>query len=880
MSLSQENPAEINQLESFVSQSNHLNQETEVEVEKLVNLLLDLKIMRQDKYSNELISDSRELNIGSGIAPQDIEIDNSDKVNEEDLLTDRSETLNIKSEVDRQDIEINNSDNSDEEKEEDLLTAMPAAREKRTEKLNLVSEMKQELEVSKPAASLLEYYDDNVEELYDAYKRLQVLLLEPELAEMQALIGKFEQKQANIEQKLYQPDELINLLLPIISELLNRKINDSEQSKQSLINSITPIVHELIKAKNQEDKESMAAAIASAIPGAISLEVRQEPQKIALAIAPEIAVAIKEQIKLDPEAMIEAITPIIDRVIENKREEDKEALIKAIAPLLPPAISQQIRNYPQEIAQAIAPELAEAIKEQKKIDENAISKALASEMGKAIKEQIVLERDAMVDALYPVIGSTISKYMADAIRAINEKIENTLSFEGISRKIRAKMQGVSEAELILKEAIPFKVRAVFLIHKSSGLLIAEAQPEEKEKLESDMVAGMLTAIRSFVNDCIARSGDVSEIDAIDYGNSKIVLEVAGYCYLSVVTQGKTPQWYIRRMQQTLYNIVQIAGNEIETFAGDPDSIPEKVHELLLGLIKIGEPGAKRQALRPSGLLIVASLLLGAIILPWGYWQYRESTDRRLEKDVVQALASTPELAVYRLEARVDDGKLQLLGNLPNQYLRTKAEEIARKIAPNQLLENQIIAVELPPNPVDIASEIKRVTSTLNQINGVTVYSLYSNGKVLVKGTVSQIEDGEKITQAFKQIPGVKSVTNTVQVQPQAIATRIYFDSGSAELKAENKNKIWQIKAYLNKYPNLSLRIMGYSDPIGSPDTNLKLAQARAETVKNALITQGIDPKRLQALGTPTPPLGVDSQKPLWLARCVEFQPVVSQQISE
>lgn len=817
MSLFQENPAEINQLESFNSQPNHLNQETEVEVAKLVNLLVDLQIIRQDKYSNELIPDS-------------------------------SETLNVSSESTQQDIEVDNPE-VEKENQEDLPTAIPAATEKPTEQLNSPPEVQNELEVSKPSESLLEYYDENVEELYDAYKRLQVLLLEPELAEIQALISNFAQKIANFEQQIYHPEQLINLLLPIVDKL--------------------------IQAKTQEDKDSIAAAIAAAIPQAISLEVRQEPQKIALAIAPEIAVAIKEQIKLDPATMIEALTPIIDRVIENKREEDKEALITAIAPLLPPAISQQIRKHPQEIAQAIAPELAEAIKEQNKIDENAISKALASEMGKAIKEQIVIERDAMVDALYPVIGSTISKYMADAIRSINEKIENTFSFEGINRKIRAKVQGVSEAELILKEAIPFTVRAVFLIHKSSGLLIAEVQPEDKEKLASDMVAGMLTAIRSFVNDCIARSGDVSEIDAIDYGNSKIVLEVAGYCYLAVVTQGKTPQWYIRQMQQSLYNIVQIAGNEIESYAGDPDIIPEKVHELLGRLIKIGKPAAKRQGFRLPGLLVVASLLLGVIILPWGFWQYRQGIDSGLEKDVTQALTSTPELAVYRLEARVSDGKLQLLGNLPNQYLRTKAEEVAKKFAPNQLLENKIIAVEVPPNPVDIYSEIKRLTSTLNKINGITVYSLYSNGKVLVKGTVSQIEDGEKITQAFKQIPGVKTVTNTVQVQPQAIATRIYFELGSAELKAINQNKILQIKAFLNNYPNLSLRIMGYSDPIGSLDTNLKLAQSRAETVKNALITQGIEPKRLQALAAPTPPLGVDSQKPLWLARCVEFQPVVS-----
>ncbi|MFB2937612.1 OmpA family protein [Aerosakkonemataceae cyanobacterium BLCC-F154] len=872
MSLFQENPAGMNQLEYFVPEPNHLNQETETDVEKLVNLLVDLNIMRSDKYDNELTTEhSNTTTLPSEISEEKIEIDKSNVENhrEEKIEIDKLDVENRSEEK----IEV---DKLDVEKQEDLSTALLAAIEEQTQQIISLPVAIDKLEAAKPSASLLEYYDDNVEELYDAYKRLQVLLLEPELGDLDNLIKNLEQKLANIEQQIYEPQQLINLLLPIISELLSRKINDSQQSKESIINTITPIVHDLIKAKTQEDENSIASAISSAISPAIFLEARQDPEELATAIAPIIAQAIKKQIKLEPEAMIEALTPIIDRVIKNKREEDKEALIQAIAPLLPPAISQQIRSHPQEIAQAIAPELAAAIKEQNKLDENAISKALASEMGKAIKEQIAIERDAMVDALYPVIGSTISKYMADAIRSINEKIENTLSLEGINRKIRARMQGVSEAELILKEAIPFSIRAVFLIQKSSGLLIAETQPEDKEKLESDMVAGMLTAIRSFVNDCIARSGEVSEIDAIDYGNSKIILEVAGYCYLAVVTQGKTPQWYIRRIQRTLYKIVHVAGNEIENFAGDPDTIPRKVHEFLAKLIKIDGSDAKPHSFRPPGLLILASLLLGVIILPWGFFQYRYSLESRLEKETMQALASVPELAVYRLEARANNGKLQLSGKLPNQYLRSKAEEIVKKIAPDRLLENKIIAVEIPPSPAEIASEVKRVTSTLNKINGITVYSLYSNGKLTVKGRVSQVEDAEKITQAFKQIPGVKTVTNTVQVQPEAIAARIYFDSGSAELKATDREKILQIKTLLNSYPGLSLRIMGYSDRVGSLETNLKLAQSRAETVRNALITQGIDSKRLQALAAPTPPLGVDSQKPLWLARCVEFQPVVSQ----
>jgi hypothetical protein len=53
--------------------------------------------------------------------------------------------------------------------------------------------------------------------------------------------------------------------------------------------------------------------------------------------------------------------------------------------------------------------------------------------------------------------------------------------------------------------MPFTVQAIFLIHKGSGLIISEVQSLESHYLESEMVAGMLTAIRSCVNDCIAQS---------------------------------------------------------------------------------------------------------------------------------------------------------------------------------------------------------------------------------------------------------------------------------------------------------------------------------------------------------------------------------------
>ena len=170
--------------------------------------------------------------------------------------------------------------------------------------------------------------------------------------------------------------------------------------------------------------------------------------------------------------------------------------------LLPGAISQEILDEPKAIGKAIAPEIALALQEQSRIKRDSLSRVLGPEMGKAIKVQIHEEKDAMIDALYPVIGNTISKYMVEMVASINEQVETALSFEGILRRIRAKIQGISEAELILKEAIDFKVQALFLIQKSSGLIIWEAQPSPPFRLDSDLVAGMLTAIREFATDCV------------------------------------------------------------------------------------------------------------------------------------------------------------------------------------------------------------------------------------------------------------------------------------------------------------------------------------------------------------------------------------------
>ena len=570
------------------------------------------------------------------------------------------------------------------------------------------------------------------------------------------------------------------------------------------------------------------------------------------------------------EAILKAVVPMIDKIIDERSSQDNQSMAAAIAKVLPGAISQEIQTQPQSIAKAIAPEVALSIEEQIIIDEDAISRALGSEMGKAIKAQIELERDAMVDALYPVIGSTISKYMAEVVRSINEKVEETLSPKGISRKIRAKMQGVSEAELILKEAIGYSVRAIFLIHKDSGLVIKEIQPNTENILDSDMMAGMLTAIRSFANDCIASE---SELDEIDYGTFHIILETAGYCYIAVVVNGEPDQQFRDRIRQTFSHIVLKYDTQVENYNGDPETISPRIQPLLEKLIESEDQQAPEKK-RPTTLSWLAAILLSSIVIPWSIIQYRAKTAQRIEQETAIALDSNPQLSIYRLTPQVKRGKLSLTGKVPSSYYRELAAQVAVGISITEelQLDNQIIAVNTLPDPSLTAQEIARTTKIFNQQPKIAIATSYQNNVLTIDGFVLEETDRQIITSAFAALPGVEQIIFLAQNQLPNLENRIYFQSGSSRFRsAEDFSKINSIKQFLDRYPLLHLRIIGHSDRSGSRTINQKLGLERAQTIYQQAIAQKVNPQRLQIVSSLELPPDIAPGQPLWLSRCVRFE---------
>jgi len=78
---------------------------------------------------------------------------------------------------------------------------------------------------------------------------------------------------------------------------------------------------------------------------------------------------------------------------------------------------------------------------------------------------------------------------------------------------------------------------------------------------------------------------------------------------------------------------------------------------------------------------------------------------------------------------------------------------------------------------------------------------------------------------------------------------IYFDTGKSDVKPESDAAIAEIAKLLQSQPALKVYVVGHTDMVGDAAANVKLSQARAQSVINALVTKnGIAASRLIAFG--------------------------------
>lgn len=96
------------------------------------------------------------------------------------------------------------------------------------------------------------------------------------------------------------------------------------------------------------------------------------------------------------------------------------------------------------------------------------------------------------------------------------------------------------------------------------------------------------------------------------------------------------------------------------------------------------------------------------------------------------------------------------------------------------------------------------------------------------------------------VSGLAAYLASNQPLPRTFVTeRLNFDTGSSAIRPADQDEIASIATALKQHPNARVRLQGYADARGDAGANAQLGAARAESVKNALVQQGIDGARIE-----------------------------------
>ncbi|MGR5133161.1 OmpA family protein [Vibrio alfacsensis] len=94
---------------------------------------------------------------------------------------------------------------------------------------------------------------------------------------------------------------------------------------------------------------------------------------------------------------------------------------------------------------------------------------------------------------------------------------------------------------------------------------------------------------------------------------------------------------------------------------------------------------------------------------------------------------------------------------------------------------------------------------------------------------------------------VAPVVVTKTFETQTVGTDS-FALNSTELSANSAEKLNDLVAFLNEYPQANVDVIGYTDTSGAAAYNQKVSEKRAESVAHALVEKGIDASRIHARG--------------------------------
>jgi outer membrane protein OmpA-like peptidoglycan-associated protein len=102
----------------------------------------------------------------------------------------------------------------------------------------------------------------------------------------------------------------------------------------------------------------------------------------------------------------------------------------------------------------------------------------------------------------------------------------------------------------------------------------------------------------------------------------------------------------------------------------------------------------------------------------------------------------------------------------------------------------------------------------------------------------------------QQLEVLKRELQAKQTERGAVYTfgDVLFEVDRAELRPAGMVKVQELAAFLQQYPDRQVVVEGFTDSTGTVDHNLRLSQARADSVRRVLVASGVAPTRIVTQG--------------------------------
>jgi outer membrane protein OmpA-like peptidoglycan-associated protein/tetratricopeptide (TPR) repeat protein len=157
--------------------------------------------------------------------------------------------------------------------------------------------------------------------------------------------------------------------------------------------------------------------------------------------------------------------------------------------------------------------------------------------------------------------------------------------------------------------------------------------------------------------------------------------------------------------------------------------------------------------------------------------------------------------------------------------------------------------------------------------GITISNIKSNenGKVLVplprseKGYALEIEKSDflffsdqfvpEIGEKFTPLNPLEKTIALIPIDKESptkgsvvVLKNVFFETNSSIIQTESESELKYLINFLNKYPKVSIKIMGHTDNVGAKQQNKILSEKRAKSVVDFLISKNISSERLEWVG--------------------------------